>query len=216
MLKRFTLLMVGKGVHMSIRPDRLRRRAFTLVELLVVIGIIALLIGVLLPALSKARAVAARAACMSNVRQLGVAAIMFANDHNGWMPKAYFNSKPYGAVIGDMTNYGGRDDWGYRDPKWGWDYALLKYLKGNKNVYRCPADDTGFKRGSEQNTKDIGDPDGDVFWGSYRLNASNQPEGLQGYKLVKLKKSTQAILFVEANPVSFHHVATWQLQTDPL
>src|SRR4051794_29532252 len=63
-----------------------RANAFTLVELLVVIGIIAVLIGILLPALGKARESARQVQCLSNMRQLSVAVISFANEHKGWMP----------------------------------------------------------------------------------------------------------------------------------
>jgi prepilin-type N-terminal cleavage/methylation domain-containing protein/prepilin-type processing-associated H-X9-DG protein len=68
---------------------RLRQRAFTLVELLVVVGIIALLIGILLPVLSKARESANRTKCAANLRSIGQAAHVFASQHNGYFPRAF-------------------------------------------------------------------------------------------------------------------------------
>jgi prepilin-type N-terminal cleavage/methylation domain-containing protein/prepilin-type processing-associated H-X9-DG protein len=71
---------------MSPRRSPNHRRGFTLVELLVVIGIIALLIGLLLPALSKARESACRVQCLSNLHQIGLAMIMYTNDNGGLFP----------------------------------------------------------------------------------------------------------------------------------
>jgi prepilin-type N-terminal cleavage/methylation domain-containing protein/prepilin-type processing-associated H-X9-DG protein len=68
------------------RQRESRRGAFTLVELLVVIGIIAVLIGIMLPVLSRAREAANRTKCLANLRSLGQAMVMYANTSKGWLP----------------------------------------------------------------------------------------------------------------------------------
>jgi prepilin-type N-terminal cleavage/methylation domain-containing protein/prepilin-type processing-associated H-X9-DG protein len=86
---------------------RRRRRAFTLVELLVVIGIIAVLIAILLPVISRARRVSRRTVCATNLHSLGIAIHDYASSNNGCMP--YGPEAPplafsFYPVTGDVTS----------------------------------------------------------------------------------------------------------------
>ncbi len=72
-----------------------RRAAFTLVELLVVVGIIALLIAVLMPALSTARRQAQTIRCAANLNDIGRAVQLYANDFRGRIPRGYHYNQDY-------------------------------------------------------------------------------------------------------------------------
>ena len=109
----------------------LKRKAFTLVELLVVIGIIALLIAILLPALKRAQAQANSVACQSNLRQIGVLFIMYSNDNRGVMipvGKSTASGKP--------THLGS----GIADPFKRWPMFIFKPPVPNPRIMICPSD----------------------------------------------------------------------------
>jgi prepilin-type processing-associated H-X9-DG protein len=80
-----------------------RLTAFTLVELLVVIGIIAVLISILLPSLSRAREQANRTACLSGLRSMGQVLQIYATDYKGRVPIGYYGQKHDGYMVYDQT-----------------------------------------------------------------------------------------------------------------
>ena len=106
----------------------MRRRAFTLVELLVVIGIIALLISVLLPVLNRARAASNSVYCLSSLKQMGVAIQMYAGPNKGSLPIAYWDGLTSPAIPGSSpVAYQGATDWAW---------LILPYLKrGASSTY---------------------------------------------------------------------------------
>jgi len=130
------------------------RRAFTLIELLVVIAVIAVLMAILMPALSRAREQGKRAVCLSNVKQFGLAWVMYADEND----QKIVNS----CTVPGTEGHAGRDT----EPCWlyfnnGWteeeriagirDGAMWPYIKQLK-IYKCP---TGMR--GEVNTYAIVD-----------------------------------------------------------
>ncbi len=94
------------------------RRGFTLIELLVVIAIIAILAAILFPVFARAREKARQASCQSNLKQLALGYLMYAQDYDEWFP---------GFLTGNTAI-----------ARYGWYDVIQPYLK-NRQVYLCPS-----------------------------------------------------------------------------
>lgn len=110
----------------------LQKRGFTLIELLVVIAIIAILAAILFPVFAKARLMARRTACLSNLKQLGLAALMYVQDYDEQFP------------AGD--NWHGVDTQSDPNAACGNAYQMYPYIK-NKQMFICPNDASWAKNG---------------------------------------------------------------------
>jgi prepilin-type N-terminal cleavage/methylation domain-containing protein/prepilin-type processing-associated H-X9-DG protein len=179
------------------------RKAFTLVELLVVIGIIALLIAILLPALNRARESAAQIKCLSNLRQLGYATIMYNNEFKGHFPTpGIYAATPY------------PEDWIVWEPGFGLEQSnLARYLGGDAmhmppDVFRCPSDSEYNSHNANSagaiytysytvNWMIFEPPNPASYAGPYQLYPAGDPRLVRNIKNTQIRNPDEIILFID-------------------
>ena len=169
------------------------QRGFTLIELLVVIAIIAVLIGILLPALSAARESGRTAVCLSNTRQLALAANAFVQDFNGHLPSAQDTQDPDLPSGYDSFWYGGGNfNTGDFRPELG---VMRGYL-GDVDVAGCPTldDDTRSFQGPVDYAYNVN------YLGLIQRESSKKTQ--RGVALSKVQNPTKTVMFFDGGRLS--------------
>jgi prepilin-type N-terminal cleavage/methylation domain-containing protein len=131
-------------VPCSVAGAATRPGGFTLIELLVVIAIIAILAGLLLPALAKAKEQGRRAKCMSNLHQIYLAVTMYSDENNGALHYAKSSNGDPAIPNGGMWTPNPQTDALINPDDLGnayWGVAYVNYIggKGSRPVFRCPS-----------------------------------------------------------------------------
>ena len=189
--------------------------AFTLVELLVVVAVIAILASLLLPALSRAKGQAQGLISLNNTRQLALAWQMYADDHSGRL--AYNLGGPNRSAIADKSNV----NWVNNNLTWELDSdntntatlleaGLGSYVAMGAKVYRCPSDtvlsSVQKKAGWSNRVRSysmnamVGDA-GALTSGGFNLN---NPSYLQFFKITSIPSPAQIFVFVEEHSDSIN------------
>jgi prepilin-type N-terminal cleavage/methylation domain-containing protein/prepilin-type processing-associated H-X9-DG protein len=181
---------------------RQRRRAFSLVELLVVIGIIAIMIGLLMPVLHRVRQQAVVLQCQSNLRQIHQALSMYLNDSHGAI---FWRGQDIDTEGMDWYVYGGKEA-GNTNIQSGLfnnfhPRPLNKYVGNKLDIFRCPVDDQPLPWTD-------GVTQFDWVGNSYNFNAVGFPTkplprlgGLSGIKVTQVRNSSMTIVFHDAGMV---------------
>ncbi|MGC4031124.1 MAG: DUF1559 domain-containing protein [Tepidisphaeraceae bacterium] len=158
------------------------RRGFTLVELLVVIGIIALLISILLPSLNAAREQARSIACASNLRQIGLAHTMYQVDNKGRCLSLLMVQTT--STITDSSNY-----WWYRTLR------NYNYLKTDK-VFLCPSEQLAKYDDGSSLSYGINA----TFVGNSQNSADAQSPCTNVARLSRMRNANNCVVFTETMP----------------
>lgn len=170
-------------------PRRGRASGFTLIELLVVMAVVALLAGLLLPSLARARGASATARCTSNLRQLGLAAQMYWDDHGGraFSERTVRTNGGWRYWFGWLQD-GGEGERGF-DPTSG---ALWPYL-ASRGVETCPTLNRGSARFKSK-------AQGAAFGYAYNLLVG--PRGRPGISLAEVSRPVALALFADGGQVN--------------